>query len=310
MVKSNSIIFAGGTDWSTKFLKALIQKGFNVIGVMAPPDSKKGREHTKHIHPLKTAAVKENLLIWQPESLNDHKLLAELKKENPTIILSVAYGKIFPKELLGIPEKGCINIHPSLLPKLRGPSPIQTAILKGLKKTGVSIMKMNNKMDEGPIIAQGEISIDGKETTPSLTEKVMQKGIGLLIDNLNPYLEDNLTPQDQTDKDVSYCKIIRREDGRIDWENETAVEIERKGRAFKPWPGIFTFLSKKKKRVNILETEGIQKDQLKPGHYQKDGERLVVGSKEDNLVVKQLQAEGKTPLTAEEFLRGYEGRFE
>lgn len=306
---NDKIVFAGGTDWSVEFLNLLCQEGFNVIGVIAPPDSKKNRGYKVERHILKTAAKKLGIPVFQPEKLNDPDFLPDFKKIKPDLVVVVAYGKLFPGEILDIPPLGFINFHPSLLPKLRGPSPIASAILGGQKETGVSIMKLGEGMDDGPVLAQKAIKIDPRETSVTLTRKLVELGKQILPDILVKYLKGKIIPKPQAEKGATTCKIIRKEDGRIDWQKETAKQIDRKVRALNPQFKTFTFLKKNNKnlRVNILVTARIRRGAFPFGQYKLLDENLAVATKKNILLISKLQVEGKKPISVEDFVRGYPG---
>jgi len=332
------LIFAGGTDWSAEFLDLLHKEGFNLAGVLAPPDSKKDRGQKVNIPSLKTEANRLHIPIWQPQKLNDKKFLTEFREANPDVVVAVAYGKIFPKKMLTIPPLGFINFHPSLLPKLRGPSPIQSAILEDHKKTGVSIIRLGEGMDDGPILAQEKAKVDPRETVGTLTHKLVDLGKEILLETLKKYLnartQNFASSQKQNDNDATYCKIIKKEDGRIDWQKETAGQIDRKVRALNPQIKTFTFIEKnnQKRRVNILESIGTRPGVFLPGQYKlsnvgaipastevcpalsfrrasvgKHELPLQIGTKKGILLIAKLQIEGKKPISAKEFFIGYRG---
>lgn len=216
---------------------------------------------------------------YEPVAINDFK---KIKKLKPDLVVVASYGKIFPKEILKIPQYGCLNVHASLLPKYRGPSPVQTAILNGDKETGVTIFLMDEKIDQGPILAQREWEIaNSKINYRELLKKLANLGAKLLVETLPKWIAGKIKPNPQDDLRASYTKLLKREDGKIDW-TKPAQEIERQVRAFHPWPGAFTF--HKGKRIKILEADI---------------------SKNNKLVIKKLQPEGKKPMTAEEFKRGH-----
>lgn len=315
---SKRIVFAGGTDWSVEFLNTLLKEGINIIGVVCSPDSKKDRGQKLATPALKAEAERSNIPVYQPEKLNNSNFVNEINKLKPDLVVVVAYGKLFPKEILEIPPLGFINFHPSLLPKLRGPSPIQSAILEGFGETGVSIMKLGEGMDDGPILAQKPVEIEALETTESLTKKLVELGKTMLPDVLNKYLSKDLFPVPQVDVEATYCKMLQKEAGKIDWENETAEQIDRKIRALNPQIKTFTFAEKngQKKRVNVLESVGILKDSQDSvrdetkGQYGLFNKNLSVTTKKDLLLVGKLQVEGKSPITPSEFVQGYsDGRF-
>ena len=214
--------------------------------------------------------------------------LKKVKKLKPDLIIIASYGKIIPKKVLEIPKYGCLNIHPSLLPKYRGPSPIQTTILNGNKETGVTIMLIDEKIDHGPILAQQKWEIPNSRITyPELSQKLAQLGVKLLIQTIPKWIKGEIKTKPQDESKATYTKILKREDGKINW-SKPDQEIEKQIRAFNPWPGTFTFIKHKSKalRIKVLEAEI---------------------SKENKLIIKKLQPEGKKPMTLEEFKRGYHG---
>lgn len=221
---------------------------------------------------------------YKPVLVHDFKKTEELK---PDLVIVASYGKIIPKKILEIPKYGCLNIHPSLLPKYRGPSPIQTTILNGDKKTGVTIILMDEKIDHGPILSQQEQKIPSlKITYPELSQELAKLGAKLLIQTIPKWIKGEIKPKPQDESKATHTKILKREDGKIDWSKPDR-EIERQIRAFNPWPGSFTFIKHKNKTLRIKVLEANLKD--------------------NKLIVKKLQPEGKKPMTFEEFKRGYHG---
>ncbi|MBM3256508.1 MAG: methionyl-tRNA formyltransferase [Candidatus Moranbacteria bacterium] len=316
--QSKRLIFAGGSDWAVEFLETLINEGFNITGVLAPPNSQRDRGQKAIAPVLKTRADKLKIPVWQPPKLNNPVFLEQFKKVKPDLVVVVAYGKIFPPEILAIPSLGFINFHPSLLPKLRGPSPIMSAILEGHMKTGISIMKLGEDVDNGPILFQQTVNIKPRETNQTLTRKLVDLGKEKLPKILRQYIEGKITLKPQPEKGVTFCKMIKKEDGRIDWRCETAEQIDRKVRALNPQFKTFTFLKKNslRVRVNILETRGIYVEtqhatssegieNLQPGQYQGFSNNLAVATKKGILLISRLQIEGKNPISAADFLRGY-----
>lgn len=219
---------------------------------------------------------------YKPVLIYDFKKTKELK---PDLVIVASYGKIIPKEILEIPKYGCLNVHPSLLPKHRGPSPIQSAILNGDKETGVTIILMDEKIDHGKIISNSKFLISKKFTYPELSQKLAELGTKLLMETIPKWIRGKIEPQAQNELKASYTKILKKEDGKIDWK-KPAEEIERQIRAFHPWPGVFTFIKHKGKnlRVKILEADI---------------------SKDNRLIIKKVQPEGKKAMALEEFKRGY-----
>jgi len=269
------IVFIGTSEFGAVILNRLVKNNYKPVLVITQPDKPAGRKQTLTPSPVK----KEAKLLEVGYDLE------EIKKIKPDLIITAAYGKIIPKEILEIPKYGALNVHPSLLPKYRGPSPIQTAILNGDKETGLTIMLMDQKIDHGPIIAQNKYKIGENITYQELEKILADQGAKLLIETLPKWIKREIKAKEQNHSKASYTKIIKKEDGKIDW-NKPAQEIERKIRAFDPWPGAFTFIKKKDKkiRVKILEAEL---------------------SKDNKLIIKKLQPEAKKPMSFEEFKKGY-----
>ena len=305
--QSKRLVFAGGADWSVEFLTLLCEERFKIVGVLAPPDGKKGRGCRLSVHPLKAKAEELGIPVWQPPKLNDPEFLSAFKKIKPDLVVVAAYGKLFPSEILAIPPQGFVNFHPSLLPKLRGPSPIQSAILEGFTETGVSIMKLGEGMDDGPVLAQKTVKIDSRETGLGLTRKLVALGQKMLPEILKRYLVGEIMGKGQDDNKATYCKMLRKEDGRIDWQNQTAEEIDRKVRALNPQVRTFTFIKLKgqPKRLNILESAGVLSEDSRAGQHKLLDNKLAVGTKKNLLLVSKLQLEGKKPVLAKEFIQGY-----
>jgi len=232
---------------------------------------------------------------YNPVRINNFKKIKELK---PNLVVVASYGKIIPKEILKIPKYGCLNVHASLLPKYRGPSPVQAAILNNDKETGVTIILMDEKIDHGPIVANSKFRIPNpKITYEQLLKEMAELGVKLLIETIPKWISGKIKPKPQNESRASYTKILKREDGKIDW-SEPAEKIERQIRAFYPWPGSFTFLKKDGKilRVKILEAN-ISRTEKK--------NQLSVKCGKNYLVIKKIQPESKKPMSAEDFLRGY-----
>lgn len=282
----NKVIFVGTGRFALPILKAVIDcPFFEIAFIVTSPNKLAGRKKELTPPPVKQAA--SNLLILQPKKIEDIK--EKILKEKPDLAVLADYGQIIPKDILDIPRLGFVNIHPSLLPKYRGPSPIQTSILNGEKKTGISIMLMDGKMDHGPIISQKEIEISSDDTYQSLEEKLSQEAAVFLMEVLPQYIKGEIKPKEQNEEEVSYTKILTREDGKIDL-NQTAAEIEKKVRAFYPWPGAWTILNNK--RVKIIKAKVTEK---------KDE---ALKTAKGFLLPETVQPEGKRPMSWKEFLKG------
>ena len=275
-----------------RFLEAKLSD-FDIVAVITAPDKPIGRKQILTPSPVKKWALENNLPVLQLEKIGD-----------PDLIILTAYGQIIPKEILDIPKFGALNIHPSLLPKYRGASPIQAAILNNDKETGITIILMDEKMDHGPIISNFQFPISNKITYQELSEKLADLGAQLLITTLPDYVNGRIKPRPQNHSRATFTKIIKKEDGKIDW-NKSAEEIERQIRAFSGWPTAFTFFNNK--QLKILEVGVNNKNTAnEPGKVSLD-ENKNIGVQTGNgiLVLKEVQLEGKRPMTAKDFLNGH-----
>ena len=283
------IIFIGTSQFAVLPLENLIKKKYNIIKVITAPDKPTGRQQEITPSPIKQIALKYKLPFFQPEKIAEITL--EISKLKPDLIVLAAYGKIIPKDILGIPKFGCLNLHPSLLPKYRGPSPIQTAILNGEPETGITIMLMDEIIDHGPIIGQKNMAIASDENYQTLEKKLSQLAANFLIEILPQYLQNKIKPQPQNEGRTSYTKILTRQDGQIDWQQSAQV-IARKIRAFYPWPGAWTDFNGK--RIKILKAKAVDKKQ-----------EATLPTKKGFLFLEIVQPAGKKPMTGQEFFRGH-----
>jgi len=288
-MEKTKTIFIGTSEFATPILENIIHHPqFNICCVITSPDKLIGRKKEITPPPIKIAALKNNLPVLQPKIISE--ISDEISQLKPDLIITASYGQIIPKNILDVPKFGCINIHPSLLPKYRGPSPIQTAILNGDKNTGITIMLMNEKMDTGPIIAQKGVVIENNENYQDLEKRLSLESANFLLEILPQYIREEIKPKKQDDTKASYTKILSRQDGQIDLK-KSAQEIERMLYAFYPWPGVWTYL--KKRRIKILKAKAVQKPN-----------KTTIKTSNGYLSLKIVQPEGKKPMPAEEFFRG------
>lgn len=236
------LIFAGTPEFSLPTLHALLNSKHEICAVYTRPDKPRGRGQHLGISPIKEAALLAELPVIQPVSLQDPFAQEQMKIFKADALIDVACGFLLPKEVLQIPRFGCINIHPSLLPRWRGAAPIQHAILAGDTKTGVTIMQMDDGWDTGNILKQKEMEIESHDTTGALEEKLAKLGANLLLEVLNDLEHGKINPQKQDDVLSCYAKKIEKEDALIDW-NKSAIEIDRMIRAFNPRPIAYTKLA-------------------------------------------------------------------
>lgn len=293
----------GTPDFSVPSLLSLISQT-NVVAVVTQPDKKVGRKQEVTQSPVKKVALGNKIQVLQPEKVKgNQEFIKQIKDLQPDLIVAVAYGYILPKEIIDIPKFGIINVHASLLPKYRGASPIQTAILNGDKETGVTIMVIDDKMDTGPMLAQQTIAITAVDNFESLHDKLSQLGAKLLSDTLPKYISGEVKPVAQNESDATYCQILTKEDGKIDW-NKSAEEIERQVRAFTPWPSAWTIWNGKNIKVIKSKVYTVNQD-YKVGEVFRVNEGLGVNCSQDALEILELQMEGKKPMSSKDFLNGY-----
>jgi len=293
-----------------KFYSALNSQ-FEVISVITAPDKPVGRKQVLSSSPVKKWALEGNFEVLEPDKIRKPEWVAKIRELAPDLIILCAYGQIIPKEILDIPKYKALNIHPSLLPKYRGASPIQSVILNGDKETGVSLMIMDAEMDHGPIIAKLKIkSQKSKITYTELSKELSDLGAELLIKTLPDYADGKIKPQEQDHSQATFCKLIKKEDGKIDW-NKSAEEIERQIRAYQEWPESYTGFNGK--ILKIIDADPVKSPAAINGASSKKiGEVFLVNNKnlavqtgQDILIIELLQLEGKKPTTAKDFLNGY-----
>jgi len=293
------IIFFGTPAFAIPSLVALLQSEEEVIAVVTQPDKKKGRGRVSSPSPVKELAIDRGIKILQPVNIKDPLFLNGLSKIMPEIIVVVAYGKILPAQILGLPSHGCINVHASLLPKYRGAAPIQWAIINGEKKTGITTMLMDEGLDTGNILLQEETEISSDDNAETLGNKLAEIGASLLIRTIKGIRSGYIKPIPQKGT-PGYAPPLKKEDGRLNW-SKTATEIFNFVRGMYPWPCAYCYLNKERiriTRVKILEGSGI------PRRVEKTGEELIVGTGEGLISIIELQPEGKIPMSAKAFLQG------
>ncbi len=296
-------IFIGTPDFALPALKALTRDtDFLVKAVITQPDMPAGRKLVPTPPPVKELALRYKLEVWQPQKVI--QVLDNLRELEPDVIVVAAYAQIIPEAILNLPKYGCINIHPSLLPKYRGASPVQAAILNGDEITGVTIMQMDKTMDTGPILAQDKLPIVKHETTASLLVKTAALGAKLLTPTIKQYIKGKIKPQDQDNSQATYVKIFDKQDGLIDWQ-KSAAAIERMVRAFTPWPSAWTWVKGKQLKIVEVEPMPLDFDTYKPGKTFVYNNSLAVQCGQQALLIKRLKLEGKNEISGEDFVRGY-----
>lgn len=299
------ILFMGTPEFAVTPLEQLILHKFQVVAVYTQPDKPAGRGRSLVPPPVKKAALALKLPVVQSANLKEAEVVARLADFQPDAIVVAAFGQILPQSVLDIPRYGCINLHPSLLPRFRGASPVAAAILAGDEVTGVSLMLMDSGLDTGPILAQKSVSISPQDTTGSLTDKLSQIAAELLPEVVVRWTGGEITPQPQNETEATYSAPITKEEGEIDW-HLPAVDTWRRVRAFQPWPGCYTGWSGR--RLEVIEAMLLTgKGTLAVGQVvalNKERAAFGVNTGEGILGVLKVQLEGKRAMPAAEFLRG------
>jgi methionyl-tRNA formyltransferase len=301
------IIFMGTAELSRASLEKLAAaENFSVAAVVTQPDKPKGRELHFAPSPVKVLAEKLNLPVLQPLKARDEKFIAGLRELKPDLIVVVAYGQILPQSLLDLPPHGCVNVHTSLLPKYRGAAPIQWAIADGDPETGVTIMKMDASLDTGPVLSTRRTPILPTDDSQTLHDRLARIGAELLVETIPEYVAGKIRPQPQPAEGSTYAAKIKKEDGKIDW-NQPAAQIWNRLRAFTPWPGAFTFLPAEPNPhlLKIWKAEVVGKNGRPGTVLSADKTGIVVGCGQNALRILELQREGGKRLTAEAFLMGF-----
>ncbi|MCK4963544.1 MAG: methionyl-tRNA formyltransferase [Dehalococcoidia bacterium] len=297
-----NIVFMGSPEFAVPALKELISSKYDVVAVYTQPDKPVGRGRIASLTAVKRVALEHGLEVRQVKSFAEAGTIASLAQLNPDVIVVAAFGQILPPQVLTIPPFGCINLHPSLLPRHRGPTPIPAAILAGDDWTGASIMLLDEGIDSGPILAQRRVAIAPQDTTDSLARKLAQIAAQLLEETMPGWLSHSLTPQPQREEDATYTKLLSKEEGEIDWQIP-APQIWCRVRAFYPWPGCYT--TWRGKMLKIVLAAPITGERGDPGGVLSLARGEVgVQCGEGILRLQRLQLEGKREMAADEFLRG------
>ncbi len=303
------IVFFGTTEFVIPILEALAKK-YEVVLVVCESAKPQGRQNKIIDLPVAAYAKANNLNLLTPDVLNK-EVIGSILSYQADIFIVAAYGKILPVALIDSPKFKSLNIHPSLLPKFRGPTPTQTAILEGLTETGVSLMVLNEGMDQGPILVQEKEPILESDNYLTLEAKLFKLGGEMLINNLEAYVNGKLKPKPQDDSEATYTKLLKRADGQIDWSKMSANQVYNIWRAYINWPGIFTFFKNKNGQDVRLKLIKIEKYPTSDVGYQSgeifidEAKNLYIACREGVIKIIQLQPENSKILTVGEFLNGY-----
>lgn len=289
----------GSPDFALPTLRALAGQ-YDVVGVVTQPDRASGRGRELKAPSVKTLAIELGVPVIQPEKLRQPEAMEQLRTWNPDLIVVAAFGQILREDVLELPRYGCINVHASLLPRWRGAAPINAAILHGDEETGVTIMQMDVGLDTGPMLAKRSIRLTRDDTAGSVFETLSTLGADLLIDILPDYLSGKITPQPQPEEGATYAPMLKKEDGRLDFTSDVN-ELERRVRAFNPWPGAFMDFNGGLLKVHRAHVEEDNAEAWKRLIVQN---RPAVGARGGVLVLDEVQPAGKKSMSGRSFLAG------
>ncbi len=299
------IIFFGTNQFAVISLEALCNSRHELTAVVTQPDKKRGRGLKLAFPPVKVFAEKRSLKIYQPSLLKEESFIREISKISPDLLIVVSYGKILPKEVLDIPEIYAINLHASLLPKYRGAAPINWAIINGETETGITIIKMNEYMDQGDILTSRKVKIEPEDTTGSLSDRLARIGADSLLETIELIERDKVVQLSQDDRAATFAPRIKKDDARIDW-SKTSVEVSNFVRGMNPHPGAFTYIGEKLVKIwkakSLSVPEGYNAGEIVD--FKKE-QGIVVSTGKGCLLITELQLEGKKRMRAVEFLRGH-----
>lgn len=303
-MKTKLLFWGTGAIAVPTFERLLTMADIHIVGVITQADAPSGRHQELTAPPIKTIATRHNIPVFQPTTLKDEALFETINALQPDVALVFAYGKIIPQRFLDIPKKGTLNVHPSLLPHHRGPTPVHATILNGDKEGGVTLILLDAEMDHGPIVAQTTLRLNGDETTETLSATLADRSATLVAETLPKYLAGDISPKEQDHDAATYCKILDRDSGRIDW-SLPAETILRMARAYTPWPGIWTTWTDGTQTLRVkLFLPTITTETLPSGTLQQQNEKLLIGTGSTALAVTEIQVEGKKRLAVSDILRG------
>jgi len=297
-------IFMGTPQFAVTILESLLQSSCQVLAAYTQPDKPAGRGRPVVFPPVKKLALERQIPVIQPETFKSSDVVEKLASFQPELIIVAAFGAILPPEVLSLPKFACLNVHPSLLPRHRGPSPVANTILCGDELTGVTIMLMDAGMDTGPILAQEKVGISFMNTTGSLSSKLADVGAKLLLETLPKWLGSELKPQAQDESQATYSKLITSKDAEIDW-HLSAVELWRRVRAYNPWPSCYTWCRGKRLKIHkAIPCGDVAKGEMGEVVALTETPGVGVVTRDGILGLCQVQLEGKREMAVEDFVRG------
>ena len=296
------VVFMGTPEFAVPSLQKLIETQ-TVAGVVTQPDRPAGRGRQVRPSPIKVTAEKAGVPLYQPKSLRSEENAAPLRAWQPDVIVVVAFGQILRPHVLGLPVHGCINVHASLLPRWRGASPIQHAIMAGDSKTGITLMQMDEGLDTGPIYLQESLTIHPNETAASLHDRLSELGADLLAQHLDDIVQGRIEAAAQDNALATYAPLIKKNAGLLDWQR-SSTELDRHIRAMTPWPGAFTSWQGENVKILVAQPAVEQMPSGQPGQLFVDQDAVLVHTGDGCLRLDRLQLAGKKAMSAADFLRG------
>ena len=303
MTRPVPIAFMGTSQFACPVLQSL-HDHYRVMAVVTQPDRPKGRGRILSMSEVKERALKIGIPVLQPKRVAEPTFLREIQALNARLIVVAAYGRILPRAILEVPEMGCINVHPSLLPKYRGAAPINWAIAQGDVETGVTTFLMDEGMDTGPVLLRRAVSIKPKDTASSLEQRLAKIGAKIILETIEAWERGDISPIPQDSSQATYAPALKKEDGWIDWSQPARV-VHNRIRALDPWPGTFTRMGGKILKILCSEVDDTHQNSP-PGcivELKKEGIRVATG--EGHIILKEIQFEGKKRLSVREFLLGH-----
>lgn len=299
------VIFMGTPEFSVGTLEALVAAGHEVVLAVTQPDKPKGRGKEMQFTPVKIAAEKHGIPVYQPKRIRNAECIEELKKYEADIMVVIAFGQILPKEILELTPYGCVNVHASLLPKYRGAAPIQWAVINGETVSGVTTMQMDEGLDTGDMLLKTEVALEPKETGESLHDKLAAAGAALCVETLKGLEEHTIVPEKQGDSPTAYAKMLDKKMGEIDWTQD-AKAIEQLIRGLNSWPSAYTQWDGKVMKIWAADVTDTASGK-EPGTVVKvTKEGFEVQTGKGSLLVQELQIPGKKRMDSASFMRGYQ----
>ena len=304
-MKNIKIIFMGTPEFATPSLESLIEAGFDIVQVITQEDRKRGRGKKMQFTPVKEVALQHGLDVYQPKNINSTESIDKIRSLEADYIVVAAYGQILKKEIIEMPRKNILNVHSSLLPKYRGAAPINWAIKNGEKKTGVTIMEIDEGLDTGDMVIWEEIEIGPEDNATIVHDQLSELGARLIVEAIVGLEEGRLEKTPQDDKESSYAPTLSREDGKIDWE-ETGQEIDNHIRGMTPWPSAYTNYMGESIKIHKISLGDFKKIG-EPGEIVNVDDKYIYVQTGDGLIkIEQIQFPNKRKMITEDYLRGHE----